>query len=120
MDECDATYLVTLLIPGQPSSWCGQYDTQISYVFLPNKSSKGIFICSSITFPEKSSKYGTVHPPYLKPLEVSSSGPPGACITPSRVKNSRTISFLIYFIVIFYLTINSNSRLYLGSCTSSR
>src|SRR5258708_27320914 len=34
-------------------------------------------------------------PPYLKPSDVSSSGPSGACMTPSNVMNDRTIIFLI-------------------------
>src|SRR5207245_6606452 len=48
-----------------------------------------------MTFPRTSSKYGTDHPPYLKPPLSSSPGPPGACITPSSVMNDKTMSFLI-------------------------
>src|SRR2546421_12974637 len=40
-------------------------------------------------------KDGAVQPPYLKSLDLSSSGPPGACMTPSRVMNSWTIIFLM-------------------------
>src|SRR4029077_2635773 len=36
------------------------------------------------------SKYGIDHPPCAKPPSVSSSGPPGACTTPSRLMNSYT------------------------------
>src|SRR5258707_15563825 len=48
-----------------------------------------------MTVPITSSEYGACHPPYLKPPLVSSSGPPPACMTPSRVMNSSTITFLI-------------------------
>ena len=37
--------------------------------------------------PTSLSKYGALQPPYLKTPEVSSSGPPGACMTPSSVRN---------------------------------
>jgi hypothetical protein len=37
----------------------------------------------------------------LKPPEVSSSGPPGACITPSNVIIDKTIIFLIVLVLIF-------------------
>src|SRR6267378_3772958 len=67
----------------------------MSYVFLPRSRSKGCPICSVMTFPRTSSKYPTDHPPYLKPPLGSSSGPPGACITPSSVMNDKTMSFLI-------------------------
>jgi len=36
-----------------------------------------------------------LHPPYAKPSLVSSSGPPGACATPSRETNSSTLTFLM-------------------------
>src|SRR5688572_24257453 len=42
-----------------------------------------------------SCQYGTVQPPCLNPPSVSSSAPPGAWITPSRVMNSATISSLM-------------------------
>src|SRR5260370_10871531 len=48
-----------------------------------------------MTVPITSSEYGACHPPYVKPPLVSSSGPPPACITPSRVMNSSTITFLM-------------------------
>jgi hypothetical protein len=40
-------------------------------------------------------KIRCTQPPYLKPPEVSSSGPPGACITPSNEIIDKTIIFLI-------------------------
>src|SRR5947209_16673409 len=48
-----------------------------------------------MTVPRTSSEYGACHPPYAKPPLVSSSGPPPACMTPSRVMNSSTITFLM-------------------------
>src|SRR5690349_15590602 len=38
---------------------------------------------------------GIVHPPRVKPPSRSSSGPPGACMTPSRETNSETRSLRI-------------------------
>src|SRR6266567_4795054 len=90
----EATYFVALLIGFSPP-WCGQYDENISNVFLPNNRSNGLLICSAIVLPRKSSKYGTVQPPYVKLPLVSSVGPPGPCMTPSSVMKDRTMSFLI-------------------------
>src|SRR6266702_8391581 len=42
-----------------------------------------------------SSQYFTDQPPSLKPPSRSSSGPPGACITPSIVTKVPTTSFLM-------------------------
>src|SRR5213596_3454023 len=42
---------------------------------------------------DSSSSKGICQPPCLKPPSVSSSGPPGACMTPSRVTNSLTMSW---------------------------
>src|SRR5690349_7513392 len=54
-----------------------------------------MFICLFMTAPRTSSEYGACHPPYAKPPLGSSSGPPPACMTPSRVTNSSTITFLM-------------------------
>src|SRR3989454_6913154 len=43
-----------------------------------------------------SCQYGIVQPPYANPPSRSSSLPPGACMTPSRVTNSETMSFLMW------------------------
>src|SRR5438132_14343963 len=51
-----------------------------------------------MAWPTASSKRGIDHPPYLKPPLESSSGPPGACLTPSSVTNVRTISFLMLYV----------------------
>src|SRR5437016_3134039 len=50
----EATYFVALLIGFSPP-WCGQYDENISNVFLPNNRSNGLLICSAIVLPKKSS-----------------------------------------------------------------
>src|SRR3990172_13036887 len=92
----DMTYFVTSLIPGQKSACSGQYEAKISNVFLPKRRSAG-FVCFSMTLSTTSSKYGALQPPYLKPPNVSSSGPPGACTTPSNVINDKTIIFLMLF-----------------------
>src|SRR5690606_35933201 len=42
-----------------------------------------------------SCQYGNVQPPCANPPSRSSSSAPGACITPSNVTNSETISFLM-------------------------
>src|SRR5687768_2298173 len=44
-----------------------------------------------------SCQYGMVQPPCSKPPSRSSSFPPGACTTPSRVMNSETMSFRMTF-----------------------
>src|SRR5215469_6152420 len=54
-----------------------------------------MFICLFMTVSITSSEYGACHPPYAKPPLVSSSGPPPACMTPSRVMNSSAITFLM-------------------------
>src|SRR4030066_206903 len=91
----EATYLVAVLTPGHASACCGQYGAQISKVLRPNNRSNGMFICLLRSVPRIASEYGAIHPPYAKPPLVSSSGPPGACMTPSREICSSTITFLM-------------------------
>src|SRR5215472_14948827 len=91
----EATYLVAALTPGHMSAWRGQYGAQISKVLRPTNRSNGMFICLFMTVPRTSSEYGACHPPNAKPPLVSSSGPPPACMTPSRVMNSSAITFLM-------------------------
>src|SRR5215217_718376 len=91
----EATYFVAVLTPGHMSAWCGQYGAQISKVLRPNNRSNGMFICLFMAVPITSSEYGACHPPYAKPPLVSSSGPPPACMTPSRVTKSSAITFLM-------------------------
>src|SRR3954469_2270018 len=57
-----------------------------------------------------SCQYGQVHPPYSNPPSVSSSFPPGAWITPSRVMNSETMSFLIGPSVVWLLSVSKTSN----------
>src|SRR5271154_4332288 len=91
----EATYLVALLTPGQISLCCGQKGAQMSKVFRPSSKSHGMFICFLMAVEETGSECGPIHPPYAKPPLVSSSGPPGACMTPSRETNSSTLIFLM-------------------------
>src|SRR6266508_4635810 len=91
----EATYLVAVLTPGHASACCSQYGAQISKVLRPNSRSNGMFICLLRIVPRIASEYGLIHPPYAKPPLVSSSGPPGACMTPSREICSSTIIFLM-------------------------
>src|SRR5512143_58058 len=95
----EATYLVAVLTPGHASACCGQYAAQISKVLRPNNKSNGMFICLLRIVPRISSEYGAVHPPYAKPPLVSSSGPPGAWMTPSREICSSTIIFLMVILL---------------------
>src|SRR5512133_1125963 len=68
----------------------------ICHVLRPNKSASDSAIAWKKCSPMASCQYGRVHPPCLKPPSVSSTSPPGAWITPSKVMNSATISSLIF------------------------
>jgi hypothetical protein len=61
----------------------------------PNNRSNGKFICPRSNVPRISSEYELIHPPCVKLPLVSSSGPPGACMMPSREICSSTIIFLM-------------------------
>jgi hypothetical protein len=61
----------------------------------PINKSNGMFICFLTAVEETGSEYGLVHPPCAKPPLVSSLGPPGAWMTPSRETNSSTFTFLM-------------------------
>src|SRR5688572_9994794 len=91
----EATYLVAVLTRGQMSPCCGQNAAQISKVLRPSNRSIGISNIFFTAVPMASSSKGAAHPPYTKPLLVSSSGPPPACMTPSRVMCSSTVIFLM-------------------------
>src|SRR5579872_2185509 len=91
----EATYLVTVLTAGQISLCCGQYGAQMSKVFRPSNKSNGMLICFFMAAPLTGSECGLVHPPYAKSPLVSSVGPPGPCMTPSRDINSSTLIFLM-------------------------
>src|SRR5690606_37468308 len=69
----------------------------MSYVHRPSSRSLG-FRCFDMNAPaalSASAKYGAVQPPKAKFDLVSSSGLPGACMTPSRVRNSWTMTLLM-------------------------
>src|SRR5208283_2642356 len=91
----EATYLVAVLTAGHMSLCCGQNRAQMSKVFRPSNKSNGMFISFLTAVEETGSECGLIHPPYAKPPLVSSSGPPGACMTPSRETNSSTLIFLM-------------------------
>src|SRR6266446_6778239 len=91
----EATYLVAVLTPGQISPCCGQNAAQISKVLRPSNRSIGISNIFFTAAPIAGSSKGAHHPPYAKPSLVSSSGPPPAWMTPSRVMCSSTVIFLI-------------------------
>src|SRR5664279_5943466 len=91
----EATYLVAVLTAGHMSLCCGQYGAQMSKVLRPINKSNGMFICFVMAVETTGSENGLIHPPYAKPPLVSSSGPPGACMTPSREICSSTITFLM-------------------------
>src|SRR6516165_4438524 len=74
---------------------CGQNCAQMSKVFRPSNKSNGIFICFVMAAELTVSECGLIHPPHSKPPLVSSSGPPGACMTPSRETNSSTLTFFM-------------------------
>src|ERR1041384_3562257 len=67
----------------------------MSKVLRPKSRSKGMLICFCTAAPRMSSSYGAAHPPYAKPSLLSSSGPPGPCMTPSREMCSSTMIFLM-------------------------
>src|SRR6185436_4336487 len=91
----EATYLVAVLTRGQMSPCCGQNPAQISKVLRPSNRSIGISNIFFTAAPIASSSKRADHPPYLKPSLVSSSVPPGACMTPSREICSSTMIFLM-------------------------
>ena len=76
----------------------GQDAANISYVLRPSKKAPARFVHSVMTSPNLASKYGTSQPPCRKPPSRSSSGPPGACITPSRVRKVPTTSRLMFLV----------------------
>src|SRR5512143_1057191 len=112
----EATYLVAVLTPGHSSACCGQNGSQISKVVRPSNRSNGRFICLLRSVPRISSEYGAIHPPYAKPPLVSSSGPPGACMTPSREICSSTITFLMTEFLSLWSGISAHDRIYVLFC----
>src|SRR5437763_14496345 len=68
---------------------------KMSKVLRPINKSNGMFICFLMAVERTGSECGLVHPPCAKPPLVYSSGPPGACMIPSRETNSSTLTFLM-------------------------
>ena len=69
-----------------PSAW-GQNAAKMSYVRRPSSSASVPSYAASTCAPDTSSVSGACQPPKGNP-SGSSSGPPGACPTRSRVANS--------------------------------
>src|SRR5947209_8066159 len=67
----------------------------MSYVRRPSSRSNGSANSSPITAPTASSEQPNIQPPKRKPQVGSSSGPPGACITPSSDWNTAPVSLRI-------------------------
>src|SRR3954467_11440376 len=90
----DATYLCMLFIRsvnGFSGSAVGQYDAKMSYVLRPSSIASECSYQPAMAVPTSSSATGFCQPPCSKPLSASSSGPPGACMTPSSVRNVQTV-----------------------------
>ena len=90
----EATYLVaasSAAVNGLPSVCFGQNPEKSSYVRRPSSSAPP---AEPMSCPRKrprtSSLYGWNQPPWSNPPRWSSSGRPGACITPSRLRFSIT------------------------------
>src|SRR3954453_5170792 len=67
----------------------------MSNVLRPNRNAVAWLLSSTTNSPTAGSANGACQPPWLKASLGSSSGPPGACITPSRVRNVCTVSFMV-------------------------
>src|SRR5205807_8952720 len=66
----------------------------MSNVLRPNRNALAWLLSSVTNSPTAGSRKGACQPPWVKVSLGSSSGPPGACITPSRVRNVCTVSFM--------------------------
>src|ERR1700730_13797908 len=66
----------------------------MSNVLRPNRNALAWLLSSGTNSPTAGSGNGACQPPWGKASLGSSSGPPGACITPSRVRNVWTVSFM--------------------------
>src|SRR5208282_6791798 len=106
----EATYLVAVLTAGHRSPCCGQNRARMSKVPRPSNKSNGMSICFLMAVETTGSECGRIHPPYAKPPLVSSSGPPGACMTPSRETNSSTLTLLmtefLSYLILFNLRVS--------------
>src|SRR5258706_1376221 len=66
----------------------------MSNVLRPNRNALAWLLSSVTNSPTAGSENGACQPPWVKVSLGSSSGPPGACITPSRVRNVWTVRFI--------------------------
>src|SRR3954470_3007919 len=82
------------------------------HVRRPNNNASAVVMLAPMTGPITSgSKYGPDQPPCAKPPSVSSSAPPGACTTPSRLMNSYTTTRIARsFLHVLARTARSDSR----------
>src|SRR5687768_13743312 len=78
---------------GSPGGMGSNASACVTYVRRPSRNASVSFISATKLLPMSSCQYGIVQPPCSNPPSRSSSLPPGACITPSSVTNSDTISF---------------------------
>src|SRR5688572_23827569 len=81
---------------GSPGGIGSKAFAWVTYVFRPSRIASTVPMMAPNALPMSSCQYGIVQPPYLNPPSVSSSAPPGAWITPSRDRNSETISFRMF------------------------
>jgi len=96
----------------------GQLPAKISYVRRPSRKQSALPNASLITSPMSSLKYGKPHPPCSNPPSRSSSGPPGACMTPSSVRKVAIVRVPIRSLLVsggtgvpLVLTTNATTRI---------
>src|SRR5258708_5760101 len=78
---------------GSPAGMGSNAPPWICQVLRPSSSASLWRISSKKCAPMSSCQNGQVHPPWVKPPSVSSSAPPGACMTVSNDTNSETTIF---------------------------
>src|SRR5258705_3659676 len=78
---------------GSPAGIGSNAPPWICQVLRPRSSASVWPISSKKSAPMSSCQYGPVHPPWVKPPSVSSSAPPGACMTLSNDTNSEMTMF---------------------------
>src|SRR5437588_2042109 len=104
----ETTYLGMLFMRspnGSPAGMGSNAPPWICQVLRPSSSASLWLISSKKCAPMSSCQNGQVHPPWVKPPSVSSSAPPGACMTLSNDINSETTIFRMITSVS-----NNNSR----------
>src|SRR5437588_2130270 len=78
---------------GSPAGMGSNAPPWICHVLRPRSSASLWLMASKKCAPMSSCQNGPVHPPWVKPPSVSSSAPPGACMTLSNDTNSETTMF---------------------------